>query len=66
MIVQANDGEVVADFLYKQLGDDDDALEAEFYALNPKVRAAIFTQTMLVALPSRKPLVTKKPTRSWE
>lgn len=67
MKINAPAGELITDFLYKQTGRDDDALEAEFYRLNPHVCGEVFRETTPVILPvvsfSQSP---KKPTRSWD
>lgn len=67
MRVEAKEGELILDFLYKQLGQDDDLLTASFYELNPHVRGDFFLQTTTVLLPE---VVAKQDvktvTRSWD
>ncbi|MEL6113777.1 hypothetical protein P0Y67_01030 [Photobacterium sp. SP02] len=67
MKIKAPGGELVTDFLFKQIGQDDDALEAAFYRLNPHVRGELFNAETYVVLPeaTRAPNV-KKVTRSWD
>lgn len=67
MKVQAKCGELVTDLLFKKLGQDDDVIEAEFYRLNPHIRADIFPQDTLVTLPAPTHKTNiQKPTRSWD
>lgn len=67
MKVNAPKGEIVTDFLYKQLGQDDDKLEADFYRLNPHVRAEVFLDDTLVSLPKLSHQSNQKTvTRSWD
>lgn len=65
--VEAQAGELVLDFLFKQTGQDDDLLTASFYQLNPHVRGDFFLQTTLVLVPeavASEDLTTV--TRSWD
>ena len=67
MQIEALKGELVTDLLFKHTGQDHDALEAEFYRLNPHVRGAVFTAKTTVILPA--PIQTHhttKPIRSWD
>lgn len=52
MRVNARAGDLVVDLLFKHTKQDDDGLEAEFYRLNPHVRAAIFQSDCSVLIPS--------------
>lgn len=64
--VEAQEGELILDFLFKQTGQDDDLLTASFYELNPHVRWDFFLQTTLVTVPV--PVSTddvKKVTKAW-
>lgn len=65
--VEAQAGELILDFLFKQTGQDDDLLTASFYELNPHVRGDFFLQTTIVFVPV--PVATddvKTVTRSWD
>lgn len=66
MKILARKGELIADLLFKQTGQDSDPLEVEFYRLNPHVRGHAFTADTHVHIPE---LSTVKPTqsvtRSW-
>ena len=42
MKVEAQAGELILDFLFKQTGQDDDLLTASFYEFNPHVRGDFF------------------------
>ncbi len=67
MKVHVRAGELVADLLYKQTGSDDDALEQEFYRINPHVRGDTFQNECVVTIPTHMTSTRKqKITRSWD
>lgn len=67
MRVQAKAGYLVADLLFKHAGQDGDRIEAEFYRLNPHIRADVFPQDCSVIIPEVN--VNQRSigvTRSWD
>lgn len=67
MKVKACAGQLVTDLLYQYLGDDNDQLDAAFFALNPQIRAAVFPQNMTVTLPEVASVPEQTTvTRSWD
>ncbi|MGD8109393.1 hypothetical protein [Vibrio sp. TRT 17S01] len=67
MRVQAKRGEVVVDFLFKKTQQDNDDIERAFYALNPHVRDAVFTEDCFVVIPEvTKGERSRRVTRIWD
>lgn len=61
----ARKGDYVLDFLYRQLGVDDDQIEAQFYQLNPHVYHNRFVSDTEVTLPDVMPPAKKGIKRLW-
>ena len=65
MKIEAKKGELITDFLFKNISTDNDETERAFYALNTHVRSAVFLENTFVSLPELASKNTKV-TRSWD
>ncbi len=67
MKIKAKKGDLITDFLFKNIGEDDDGTERAFYALNTHVRSAVFLEDTFVTLPKvTHQKNTTKIIRSWD